>query len=621
MHFDHNKTIGVLGTLIAAKWYRIHHPRHLLISLDSAEARKWMNLEEDAKRADLLGLSIESNRPFVDVLEVKSGEDARSVYRITEQGILTGRPVEQLLNTGKSVSAIFGLNDLKDHILTPYRREILRTHLYRQGFSATRSPKEKQEWGDLLNTLFSGQIVPAVRLHLIVVNLNINQEPFDRVLPTDREEIRLLHLNEAAVHLHLGGHSTSPERPPPSAPEPAAPTVRSRKEKPATVPASEPLVRPNLREEVEQTCRRLRAACQDFGIRVLEIDPEKVDTGPSVLRYKILLAPGEQGEKLRKQAENLARQLAATTVPIIDFLRGTNYMHLDLARPDREVVPIEPLLKSHRIENPNELPLHVGVDPAGAICRLDLGDDRLPHLLVAGGTGSGKTIFLYNVVLSLVAAHREQRLELAIIDPKQTDFTIFQSLPHLREGEIISDAERGVEVLQSIAEDEMAQRSEILQRARCRDIKTYNLDHPEALIRPLVVIIDEYADLVTVLPKKEREEFDRVISRLAARGRNVGLHLVVATQRPTADVVTGNIKANMPCRISFSLPSSRDSLVILDEPGAERLLRNGDMLLRLEGPLTRLQGYFVDPKRIPELLASFVAPSERLTNPKKRRGK
>ena len=115
----------------------------------------------------------------------------------------------------------------------------------------------------------------------------------------------------------------------------------------------------------------------------------------------------------------------------------------------------------------------------------------------------------------------------------------------------------------------------LLQEARHRDIKSYNLHHPNAPIRPLIVIIDEYADLVAVLPKKERDQFDLVISRLAARGRNVGIHLVVATQRPTADVITGNIKANMPCRISFSLPSGRDSQVILDEPGAERLLTKG----------------------------------------------
>ena len=144
----------------------------------------------------------------------------------------------------------------------------------------------------------------------------------------------------------------------------------------------------------------------------------------------------------------------------------------------------------------------------------------------------------------------------------------------------------------------MLQRSEQLQKAKFRDIKSYNLANPKNIIRPLVVVIDEYADLVSVLSKKEREDFERIISRITARGRNVGIHLILATQRPTADVVTGNIKANMACRISFSLPSSRDSQVILDEPGAERLLRNGDMLLMLEGKLTRLQGYYIDPLAI-----------------------
>jgi DNA segregation ATPase FtsK/SpoIIIE-like protein len=201
--------------------------------------------------------------------------------------------------------------------------------------------------------------------------------------------------------------------------------------------------------------------------------------------------------------------------------------------------------------------------------------------------------------------HDARTLELLIIDPKQTDFAVFHALPHLRERQVITDAEKGVNMVREIASHELQSRSDVLQRSRCRDIKTYNLSNTKKPMRPLVVVIDEYADLVAVLAKKDREEFDRVISRLAARGRNVGIHLVVATQRPTADVVTGNIKANMPCRISFSLPSGRDSQVILDEPGAERLLRNGDMLLMLEGQLTRLQGYYVDPIKIEAFLKEF----------------
>lgn len=605
MHFDQSKTIGALGTLIVAKWYRGAYPQHLLISLDSAEARRWMSLEDDARRADLLGVSVENGVAYIDILEVKSGEDARQVYRLTGDGDIAGKPVEQLVNTGRSVGGIFGLNELKDHILTPPRREILRNHLYRQGFSGPRSPEEKQFWGDLLNALFKNEMKPTIRLHLVVVNLGLNQEALDTTASAEGFQVHLLHLNEQTVSIQLGGETpvergaSTPvvQRPSASLPSAAVQTPESPVPRAAPVP-----VRQDLKEQISLMCGKLRAACQDFGIRVTEIAPGNVEIGPSVLRYKMKLAPGEQGEKLRRQAENIARQLAATSVPIIEFLRGTEYMYLDLARHDREVVRLEPILERYRLEDANELPLNVGVDPAGKQYRLDLGDDQNPHLLVAGGTGSGKTIFLYSVVLSLVTAHSERSLELVIIDPKQTDFTTFAQLPHLRNGEVIVDAERGVESLREIAEHEMQERSDKLQKARCRDIKMFNPSHPNDPIRPLVVIIDEYADLVAVLPKKEREEFDRVISRLAARGRNVGIHLVVATQRPTADIITGNIKANMPCRISFSLPSSRDSQVILDEPGAERLLRNGDMLLMVGGQLIRLQGYFVDPGKIESLL-------------------
>ncbi|MGO8748545.1 MAG: DNA translocase FtsK [Thermoguttaceae bacterium] len=504
------------------------------------------------------------------------------------------------------------MNELETHILTPPRREILRNHLYRQGFSGHRTPKEKQAWDELLNALFQGEIRPLVRMQLVVVNLGLNKEPVNQVMKAGESQVHVVHLNEEAVNIQLGsGLLIEEDAPPRHRPGEGAQQEKNRKKgrkdgggrEQSTAQASDEPLRPKgksrlgkaLEEEIVSMCGRLRAACQDFGIRVSEIDPGKVDVGPSVLRYKLKLSPGEQGDKLRRQAENIARQLAANSVPIIEFLRGTEFMYLDLARPDREVVYLEPLLKNFTASHVNELPLHAGIDPAGKRYTLDLGDDRLPHLLVAGGTGSGKTIFLYSVILSLVTVHTPRTLELLIVDPKQTDFAVFGSLPHLRGKRVITDAAKGVESLKEIAAHDLQSRSDMLQKARCRDIKTFNLADPAAKpMAPLVVIIDEYADLVAVLPKKDREEFDRIVSRLAARGRNVGIHLVIATQRPTADVVTGNIKANMPCRISFSLPSSRDSQVILDEPGAERLLRNGDMLLLLEGQLTRLQGYFVD---------------------------
>ena len=608
MHFDQNKSVGALGTLMVAKWYRAQQSPNLLISLDSAEARRWMNLDDDSKRADLLGLSVENGIPVIDILESKSSvEDATHVYTIDQVGKITGKPVNQLINTGKSIEAIFGLNEWRDHVLTPPRREILRNHLYRQGLAGHRTRDEKQFWSKFLNALFSGEIKPTIRLNLIVVNLGLNEEPLDEMVDAEGAKIRLVHLNENTVSIQLSGDTL------PATPEDEPPKPKAEEPEPADTGETEENViskgtaeiSSDLREQIRLTCGKIKAACQDFGIKVTEIDPDIVDVGPSVLRYKIKLAPGEESARLRRQAENIARQLAATSIPIMGFLPGTHYEYLDLARPDRQIVPLEPLLSNVTLRDVNELPICVGVNPAGQPTRLDLGDDKLPHILVAGGTGSGKTIFLYSVVLSLVSAHTEKTLELVIIDPKQTDFTVFGHLRHLRGGEIITEADRGVGVIREIAEHEIQQRSDQLQKAKRRDIKAYNLANPKKPMRPLVVVIDEYADLVAVLGKKEREDFERVISRIAARGRNIGIHLILATQRPTTDIVTGNIKANMACRISFSLPSSRDSQVVLDEPGAERLLRNGDMLLLLEGKLTRLQGYYVDPLRIEALLPTL----------------
>jgi hypothetical protein len=605
MHFDQNKTIGAVGTLIVAMWYRAQHSRNLLISLDSAETRRWMSLDDDSKRADLLGLSFENGTPVIDILECKSGvEDARHVYTIDGTGKITGKPVDQLVNTGKSVAAIFGLNELKDYILTPPRREILRNHLYRQGLARRRTREDKQFWSKSLNSLFSGEIKPTIRLNMILVNLGLNEEPLDETMEAEGAKIRLVHLNEKGVSTHLSGNESTLNKPDKPGGELTQATANEidaddkqevQETSPAEVSAE---TMSDLREQIRQTCGKIKAACQDFGVTVTEIDPDNVDVGPSVLRYKLKLAPGEDSARLRKQAENIARQLAATSIPIIGFLPGTHYEYLDLPRADRQIVPFEPIISKAKPTHVDELPIHVGVNPAGQPTKLDLADDKLPHILVAGGTGSGKTIFLYSVVLSLVSAHSQSTLELVIIDPKQTDFQIFNSLKHLRGGNIITDAEEGVEIVTEIAEHEMQQRSDLLQRNKFREIKAYNKANLKKTMRHLVVIIDEYADLVSVLGKREREHFERIISRITARGRNVGIHLILATQRPTADIVTGNIKANMACRISFSLPSSRDSQVVLDEPGAERLLRNGDMLLLLEGKLTRLQGYYVDPLKI-----------------------
>lgn len=210
MYFDQRKTIGALGTLIAAKWYKSRNPQNLLISLDSSDARRWMNFDDDGQRADMLGLTIVDGKPIIDILEVKSGHNACDVYEVGTDGGICGKPVGQLLNTFRSISAIFGLNDLKDHILTPPRREILRNHFYRQGFSGQRKPAEKQVWGDYLNGMFNGELAPEVRMNLIVVNFGLNEEPVDAKFLVEGSSIRVVHLNESAVNVQLGGGQSQP---------------------------------------------------------------------------------------------------------------------------------------------------------------------------------------------------------------------------------------------------------------------------------------------------------------------------------------------------------------------------------------------------------------------------
>jgi DNA segregation ATPase FtsK/SpoIIIE-like protein len=284
-------------------------------------------------------------------------------------------------------------------------------------------------------------------------------------------------------------------------------------------------------------------------------------------------------------------------------VRGTTFVGIDLPHPQPETLPLIPALDTLPPASVGRLPFLVGKTTAGQIITADLAD--LPHLLVAGSTGSGKTIFLYSLLLSLIHRHGPESLTLLLIDPKQTDFVYFEELPHLLGGQVVIDAKAAIDQLNQLTAGTLAVRSQQLRTARCRDIHDYNAQNPETLLAPLVVIIDEYADLIQVLDKPERQEFERQLVRLAQRARNVGIHLVIATQRPSADTVTSNLKANLPARIAFRLPSHHDSMTILDRAGAENLLGRGDMLFVHPTTTERLQGFFIRADEIRQYLAQF----------------
>ncbi len=348
-------------------------------------------------------------------------------------------------------------------------------------------------------------------------------------------------------------------------------------------------------------------ALEAVGVRVVEIDPNP-QVGPAVIQHRVLLGPGERIDTLRRRAEDISREVGCDVM--ISQFPGQRHVAVDFPRPDRQIVPLAPAIAALPKEDVAPgLWMPVGVTPAGKGVALDLATQ--PHILFAGASGAGKTVAEQVAVVSLAVRLTPDQLEIVIIDPKAIDFSPFAMLPHLRGGRIVTEPEEAISVLGELTGPELAERTRILQDARCPNIRELRVRRPDLGVKHIVVVIDEYAELVTILPKTEREEFERQILRLAQRARAVGIHMIIATQRPTTEFVTGAVKANLSTRISFRLPQRVDSMTIIDQPGAENLLGAGDMLLLQEGRLQRLQGYFVSMDEIATLVTELAQPKER----------
>jgi len=228
-------------------------------------------------------------------------------------------------------------------------------------------------------------------------------------------------------------------------------------------------------------------------------------------------------------------------------------------------------------------------------------------MLIAGTTGSGKTIFLYSIIVSLIYKLGTQNLEFLIVDPKQTDFHFFDTLNNLRTGRVLTDVNEALAALEQLNSEEKEQRTQIIRAANSRDIESYNSKNPTKPMKRLIVVIDEYADLVQAAElqgKEVRKNFETHLCMLAQRVRNLGIHLVIATQQPRATIVTSSLKAVLPYRASFRLPSHVDSQTILDRAGAEDLLGKGDMLLMTDSDLIRMQSFFISEEQLIEFIES-----------------
>jgi S-DNA-T family DNA segregation ATPase FtsK/SpoIIIE len=346
----------------------------------------------------------------------------------------------------------------------------------------------------------------------------------------------------------------------------------------------------------------------------------EIQKGPVISMFEMALGPGIKVERVRSLEDDLAIALRARTVRIVAPIPGKNTIGIEVPNPLRETVRLRPLLKCKEFtESKYALPIFLGCDASGRPMIVDLA--KMPHLLVAGATGSGKSVCLNSILVSLLYTRTPEQVKLILIDPKMVELSQFGNAPHLATP-VISDMKRAPVIL-DWAITKMEERYRLLKEAGVRNIYSYNklgkealrghfgerVDDPEfpAFLPFIVIVIDELADLMLTAAK----EVETSITRVAAKSRAVGIHLIVATQRPSTNVITGLIKANLPTRIAFMVSSKIDSRVILDENGAEQLLGEGDMLVMSPAitGLVRGQGTYLSEEEVRRVMDCVKAES------------
>ncbi|PKQ70571.1 DNA translocase FtsK [Raineya orbicola] len=366
------------------------------------------------------------------------------------------------------------------------------------------------------------------------------------------------------------------------------------------------------KEELEANKNRIVTTLANYGIGITSI---KATIGPTVTLYEIVPDAGVRISKIKNLEDDIALSLSALGIRIIAPIPGKGTIGIEVPNQKREVVGMRNLLASEKFQNSTmDLPIVFGKTVTNEIFMVDL--TKMPHLLIAGATGQGKSVGLNVILTSLLYKKHPAELKLVLIDPKKVELTLFNrverhflaKLPNEEEA-IITDTSKVINTLNSLC-IEMDNRYSLLKEASCRNIKEYNQKFKERKLNPkkghrflpyIVLIIDELADLMITAGK----EVEQPIARLAQLARAIGIHLVVATQRPSVNVITGVIKANFPARLSFRVTSKIDSRTILDAGGAEQLIGMGDMLYSTGSDLVRVQCAFIDTPEV-ENICEFI---------------
>ena len=364
-------------------------------------------------------------------------------------------------------------------------------------------------------------------------------------------------------------------------------------------------------ESLQAMSSLLESKLQEFGI---DAEVRNVVQGPVITRYELELAPGLKSITLRNLQRDLARSLAVQSVRVVDVIEGKTFVGIELPNLKREVIRLRTLLSSSEFEkHKSPLLIALGKDTKGETRVADIAD--MPHLLMAGTTGAGKSVAINAMLLSILYRASPLQVRIILIDPKMVELSVYQDIPHLLTPVITEmpdtvralrwcteEMDRRYKLMNDLSVRSLSGYNERIRKLDAEELETFSEEHSDQPLPNILLVIDEFADMMASV----RKQVEEPIARLSAKARAAGIHLVLATQRPSKDVITGLIKANIATRISFQVSQKVDSMVVLDQIGAEQLLGRGDMLFRFRGQnAERLHGAFVTDQEVARVVEDW----------------
>lgn len=662
-----NKKKGLIGTLFAASWYVRKHEDALIASLDDDKARLWLQNRKDSnERADIVGLYYDkdSNILHIQPIEVKTRDESPDAT-FTKDEIdsrsfnITGHAADQIASVVETLREIFAMGENTADMFTSARREVLKYQIVSECFRNVHDAEWQKRWYDILKKAFSNSQRKNVTIDVsgLLMHIKLNKasggehitcrhpeyddcqidywkltakeiqrdvlgdgtpvkemwtpdfdvseegdqsaQDNDAIVDSDVEEVTEVAQQDAAKTYKYTFPSTD------DVGMVAATAVSFLGKKDKQNEEEEKTVNGVSYDEIEQLVKDFKRSCGDYHVSLRECDAKNTVVGPSVIRLKFRLGRGQALQGLSSHLEDIGREMKRTGV-IIQQVPNSDELLLDVPRLRREKVLFKNVISSlPEVKSPEQLFFPLGLTPNGKDLVEDLG--QMPHMLVGGSTGSGKSVFLFTMLAAMLMTHpHREDLQLILSSSKLEDFIHFEGLPHLYSGSVISDATEATRVIKEVVFEESERRGKLLAEARVANISEYNKIAEEKLA-PIVVVIDEFADLADQLEsKKEQNAFYKPVQRIAQAGRSRGIHLVICTQRPEAKLVPSTTKAQLNGRVALRVNDGISSRMIIEAPDAQYLQKHGDMIYKNGDVVERAQGYLIETPELDEIVRDVI---------------